>query len=178
MKRKILLPLALTLTITTGTACYGKFAATRWLYDFNGTLTSSKFVHSIVLWVLILLPAYSLATTVDFLILNVIEFWTGNNLLAEHLNDGDSRLVQAEMKQEADGSVTVTKGDQSFRVVPLDAQRVAVYQGELLLGVTEQQADGSLAMYDGEGKLLRTISAEQISQVEQQPELATLARVR
>lgn len=35
-----------------------------------------------VFWILIFLPVYGAATSVDFIVLNTIEFWTGTNPMA------------------------------------------------------------------------------------------------
>lgn len=60
-------------------ACYGKFALTRKVYQFNGTISNDKFVKSIVAFVFIYFPVYALAGLADWVIFNVIEFWTGSN---------------------------------------------------------------------------------------------------
>jgi hypothetical protein len=62
----------------TLTGCFGKFALTRKVYNFNAEI-GDKFLRSIVLWVFIVLPVYSIAAFIDFIAFNLIEFWTGNN---------------------------------------------------------------------------------------------------
>ncbi|HSQ41409.1 MAG TPA: DUF3332 family protein [Fibrobacteraceae bacterium] len=62
--------------------CYGSFALTKKVYDVNGSITSNKIVHS----VLMIIPGsviYPLSMTADALILNALEFWTGSNPLAD-----------------------------------------------------------------------------------------------
>jgi hypothetical protein len=62
------------------TSCYGKFPLTRSLYEWNGAVSEDKFVKSAVMWVLLYVPVYGLATLGDALIFNLYEFWTGKRL--------------------------------------------------------------------------------------------------
>lgn len=61
--------------------CYGKFALTRKVYEFNGSV-GNKFVNTIVMWVMYFVPVYGFAILIDAAILNLIEFWTGSNPMA------------------------------------------------------------------------------------------------
>ena len=46
-------------------------------------VTGNKIVNNLVFWGLAIVPVYSLAMAGDLLILNTIEFWTGNKLLGD-----------------------------------------------------------------------------------------------
>lgn len=72
------------LNIQTG--CFGNFALTRQVYTWNESL-GDKFVQSLVMWIMLVIPVYEAVGIVDFIFLNVIEFWTGANPLA--MNEGD-----------------------------------------------------------------------------------------
>ncbi|HPF09737.1 MAG TPA: DUF3332 domain-containing protein, partial [Candidatus Cloacimonadota bacterium] len=61
--------------------CFGNFAATRKVYDFNKSF-GDKWVNQIMFWVLSWIPVYGVAGTADVLIFNTVEFWTGSNPLA------------------------------------------------------------------------------------------------
>ena len=65
--------------------CYGSFALTKKVYDWNGSL-GNKWVNTVVMWVLMWVPVYNAAGFIDIVILNTIEFWTGSNPVA--MNDG------------------------------------------------------------------------------------------
>jgi hypothetical protein len=88
--------LSLTLVTVSVSSCYGKFALTRKIYSWNGTVSENKFVQSIVMWGLMIIPVYSIGGAVDILILNTIEFWSGNNPMA--MKDGvkDTKQVTIE----------------------------------------------------------------------------------
>lgn len=73
--------------------CYGNFTLTRKLYTWNGTL-GDKFVNNLVFWILLWIPVYSAATTIDFVVLNTIEFWTGANPMA--MNTGEEVIKYAQ----------------------------------------------------------------------------------
>jgi hypothetical protein len=70
---------ALTAAATTG--CFGKFAATKKLHDWNASF-GSKFVATLIFWLFLILPVYELFALGDALIFNLIEFWSGSNPLA------------------------------------------------------------------------------------------------
>ena len=96
------------------TGCYGKFALTTKLYKWNGSL-GDKWVNTIVMWVLMIVPVYSLVGFVDFAILNVIEFWTGKNPMAMGPGEIETQLV------ELDGnSYQITATKNRFDIVQQD----------------------------------------------------------
>lgn len=72
--------------------CYGSFAATKKLYQWNGTV-GDKWVNSIVMVGLAIIPVYSLAGAADIIVLNTVEFWTGKNPLAMAPGESESRIV-------------------------------------------------------------------------------------
>ena len=75
--------------------CYGSFKLTKKIYQFNGSV-KNKFLKSLVMWVLIIVPVYSIGAFVDVVILNLLEFWTGSNPLAMGPNDKETQVVEAE----------------------------------------------------------------------------------
>lgn len=75
------------------TGCFGEFALVRKLYNWNDDLSSSKFVKTLVFYVLNIIPVYGAASFIDFVILNLIEFWSGSNPLS--MNEGDYEMQLA-----------------------------------------------------------------------------------
>ena len=84
-----LLPLA--------TGCYGSFPLTHIIYRFNGEVTHYDLVHSIVFWVFIIIPVYWVGFVGDVIVLNLIEFWTGEKMTvsSQTLPDGTHRRAGA-----------------------------------------------------------------------------------
>jgi hypothetical protein len=68
------------------TGCFGKFALTQKVYQFNKGL-GNKFVQELGFILMMIIPVYEVAGLVDVVILNLIEFWTNSNPLA--LNEGE-----------------------------------------------------------------------------------------
>lgn len=71
---------AVMLTVGMG-GCFGNFAATRKVYDFNESF-GGRWENQILFWVLSIVPVYNLAVSLDAILFNTIEFWTGSNPIA------------------------------------------------------------------------------------------------
>jgi hypothetical protein len=76
----------------TQMGCFGKFALVNKLYSWNKTV-GNKFVNSAVFWVLIIIPVYEVASIIDFVILNLIEFWSGSNPVAMKAGEKETQMV-------------------------------------------------------------------------------------
>ncbi len=77
------------------TNCYGTFPLTRTVYKLNGSITDSQLVHSIILWIFgVFLGVYGITVFVDFVILNLIEFWSGDPIeLSQSYEQDDGSVV-------------------------------------------------------------------------------------
>lgn len=88
--------LALTVAVMAGgSGCYGGFALTRKLHHGIGKL-GNKAVVELAYLACVILPVYGVTGTVDFLILNTIEFFTDKNPVAsatKSMTDGDKQVV-------------------------------------------------------------------------------------
>ena len=93
MKRR-LIPLLLATSLLTPVlqGCYGQFALTRKLYQWNGSV-GDKWVNAIIFMVMNIIPVYSLTVLADGLVINTIEFWSGKNPITMASGERDSRLV-------------------------------------------------------------------------------------
>ncbi len=77
--KKLFLSAALAAILCSSlTSCMGKFALTRNLYAWNDQV-SNKFVNEIVFVAFWILPVYEVCGLADLLVLNTIEFWSGDN---------------------------------------------------------------------------------------------------
>jgi hypothetical protein len=93
--KPILVTLLAIVMIVSTFGCFGNFALTRRLYQWNSSV-GDKFINNLVFWVLLWIPVYSVATTADFLVLNTIEFWTGTNPMAMKAGDEVIKYTQAD----------------------------------------------------------------------------------
>ena len=114
--KKSFLSVALILTLSASmmmTSCIGSFSLTNKLLNWNKTI-SNKFVNELVFFALWFVPVYEVASLADLVVLNSIEFWSGENPVAcgkRVIEGNDGRyLVECDGKgytitSENDGSV-------------------------------------------------------------------------
>lgn len=81
MKKRILngaLVAVLCASMLTSTGCIGSFSLTNRLLGWNKTV-GNKFLNELVFFAFWVLPVYEVTGLADLLVLNSIEFWSGNN---------------------------------------------------------------------------------------------------
>lgn len=91
-KRCKTLTISIILASTLSISCYGKFALTKKVLDWNGRVTGNPFVNSLIMWGLIIIPVYPIGIMGDVLIFNTIEVFTGDNIIAYNA-DGSAHFV-------------------------------------------------------------------------------------
>jgi hypothetical protein len=69
--------------------CYGSFALTKKVYNWNGKV-GNKYVNEAVFLGLSVIQVYSATFFIDGIVLNSVEFWTGSNPIA--LKDGENHF--------------------------------------------------------------------------------------
>lgn len=177
LTRRLLLGGALALGAS---GCYGKFALTKKLYDWNGSL-GNKFLVWIVFVIFMIVPVYGIAGFVDIWIFNLIEFWTGSNPLSggSAVSSGGGEAERT-VDHEDGTRTTMTRVDgQTVRVVRRDpsggfldgfelvmegekAGMMRTLDGKLLV-TNERLDDGSLAVtYNGETTFVSKAQQEQV----------------
>jgi len=105
--------LAATLGLSTVSlqGCYGSFGLTKKVYKFNGSL-GNKWINSLFTFILGG-PSYFISGTLDVLVFNLIEFWTGSSPVAAasstmDKNYADGTRVHAERLPDGRLSVKLT----------------------------------------------------------------------
>ena len=96
--KRPLFALAMGSLLITQTGCFGEFALVRKVYEWNDGISDNKFVKSLVFWALNIIPVYGVASFIDVIILNLIEFWSGSNPIS--MNEGDYEMQMASIKGE------------------------------------------------------------------------------
>lgn len=174
MKRVPLVAAVVAVALASG--CMGSFGLTRMIYGWNEKVTDNKIINNVIFWVLGILPVYSIAMGVDLIILNTVEFWTGNKLIADGTDgtDANGKAERVVVNQHDDGSVTIVRGDQVFTLVPDGEDRVTIVIDGEVKGTATRQVDGSVVAADVDGNVVASQSAEQAS-VEQGRVAAVLA---
>ncbi|HAP00028.1 MAG TPA: hypothetical protein DCQ83_08300 [Fibrobacteres bacterium] len=77
--------------------CYGKFALTRKLYKWNGTV-GDKWINSIITVAFCIVPVYPAVGFVDLVAFNTAEFWSGKNPVTMGPSDRETRIATLEGK--------------------------------------------------------------------------------
>jgi len=91
MKKVFFLASAVSILISQ-TGCFGSFTLTHKLYEANASI-NNKFLQTIVMYVLLILPAYGGAAFLDIIIFNLIEFWSGSNPLSLEAGQMEEQLL-------------------------------------------------------------------------------------
>lgn len=110
MKKRFLIP-AIIVSLTGSmlcSSCLGSFSLTKKLLAWNNQV-GDKLVNELVFFALWPLPAYPVSLLADVLVLNSIEFWSGNKPVAssERVVEGiDGRYL---VKSDADGYTIITE---------------------------------------------------------------------
>lgn len=102
--------LAATFIGLTASSCIGSFALTNKLLSWNRQI-DSKFVNELVFVAFWILPVYEVSGLADLLVINSIEFWSGNNPVTASTRtvtgeDGRKYLVES----DATGYTITTEG--------------------------------------------------------------------
>lgn len=124
--------IALVLVAAVGAlsaGCFGKFQLTSKVYDINKSI-DDKYVRSAATWIFVIAQVYTVSALLDLIVFNVIEFWTGENPVAEAkvtkvYAQGNGKTV---LTLSRDGSATVAV--------------IERYEGERLVSTLRVRDDG------------------------------------
>lgn len=110
--------IALALGSMCFSSCIGSFGLTNKVLDWNKRATDNKFINELIF--IVISPAYAVCSTADLLVLNSIEFWTGNKVIAnvgktKNVTGKDGRLYA--IKTLKNGyEITDPAGEKSYFV--------------------------------------------------------------
>jgi hypothetical protein len=107
LRRSAVLALA-TGAMFASSACFGSFNLTRKVYEFNKSVSDDKFVRELVFLGLGVVQVYSIGAFIDAVIVNSIEFWTGENPVKVATIRVDSATTVARVIFEKDGHRVMT----------------------------------------------------------------------
>lgn len=165
--RKIVLG-ALLAGMATQAGCFGSFALTNKLYQFNDGVSDSMVVKEILFLAMVIVPVYEIGMLGDAIILNLVEFLTGSNPLADAsgVMEVDGAQVYFERTRKGIDVVTVRegveerrsfrRGDGSWEVVDATGARIAWL---------EQDSDGGVRVVNAAGEPLAQYSDRDVDQL-------------
>jgi hypothetical protein len=110
-KINVLFLAALLLFTSSLSACFGTFGLTRKVYTFNENM-GGKFVQTLMMYVLFIIPVYEIAGFLDFVVFNLIEFWTGSNPMAMKVGESETQMAKIDGKMY---EITATRNQFSIR---------------------------------------------------------------
>ena len=131
--------------------CFGKFQLTRKLYDVNQSI-DEKWVRSVATWIFVI--PYALTGILDFVVFNVIEFWTGENPAVS------PPVTKVSVQGNGKALLTLTR-DGSATVAVIER-----YEGERLVSTLRIRDDGAGKVTSVEtvaGKTVREVVAVAVS---------------
>lgn len=95
--------------LAASSGCFGSFNLTRKTYAFNKSVSPDKWVQEVVFLAFMVIPVYSVVGAVDVLVLNSIEFWTGENPMVVSntiTREDGARVVQSSKVSANERSMT------------------------------------------------------------------------
>lgn len=117
-------------------SCIGSFGLTNKVKNWNEGL-GNKFVNELVFVCMHIVPVYPIAIFADAVVLNSIEFWTGNNPMAS--NVGETKIVTNTASEDIQITTTengynLSNGEQEMQLVFDEAEKTwsAVYDNEIV----------------------------------------------
>lgn len=165
--KKIVASIVVIAFFTTG--CTGSFNLTRKVYNFHRS-QSDKWADELCFLLVALTPIYGLATFADAIIFNSIEFWTGKNPIEMSAIDPQSRVAQngKNKLQIAYNSKTsqvqvALSNNHGFIFERTDTGVIAKNDKGQVLYSSVQNENGDVAIYDGQGRLVKNYPAGQIA---------------
>jgi hypothetical protein len=91
--KALLLAVILMGTAVTQQSCIGSFQLTKNLYSWNLGI-DGRWGSELVFLAMNVIPVYAVTILADGVVLNSIEFWTGNNPLAMNAAEKQTRIVK------------------------------------------------------------------------------------
>ncbi|MFL5344957.1 MAG: DUF3332 domain-containing protein [Hyalangium sp.] len=182
MKRasRLLVVLCLALFSVQVSGCFGKFAVLRAMWDFNKNVSPNKFIQWAVFLVMAIVPVYAVGSLVDALVINSIEFWTGQNPVASaEAPDSHTRVVRLSpqdtlrLSRDMDSGVMKVELERAGQPAlvryfePLEDGMVVRDEAGALLVQAREQTDGAVAVTDAAGTTVALHSAEAVAQARQ-----------
>lgn len=149
--------------LTSTTGCIGRMATNGLVMKFNLSVTENKWGRAGVFLILMIIPVYSIASLIDLIVMNSIEFHTGTNPISGQdrlARAGETKYVRGEDGSEAiatlleDGSV-----DFEIRAADGSVHRVNLIQEEGQM--VARDVDGNrVAAADARTGEVRTLAPE------------------
>ncbi len=165
--KKIVASIVIIAFFTTG--CTGSFNLTRKVYNWHRSQTD-KWADELCFLLVVLTPVYGLTTLADGIIFNSIEFWTGKNPVEMSSMPSTSRMVEngktkalMSYNSKTDQVQVALSNNHGFIFERTSTGVTAKNEKGQVLYSAVQGENGDVAIYNGEGKLVKDYPAGQIA---------------
>ena len=157
--------LIVALLLTTA-GCFGSFQLVNKVYKFNGTL-GGKFVNELGFLVMVIVPVYGVATFIDAIVLNTIEFWTGKNPVTavngvQTIDLPEGKLVLNSGQKSYELKQIVNGVEQVVRVEYTGNGTIVKDADGIVLARSIRTQDGGVTVYDANGTIVSSLSKAQV----------------
>lgn len=113
-RKKLIIPIALLLlTSLSFQSCIGSFSLTNKVLQWNRNV-SNKFVNELVFFAFWILPVYEVTSISDLLIINSIEFWSGNKPL-----ESNNQVIKTEH-----GNYQIFANENGYDILSPDGKKI------------------------------------------------------
>lgn len=135
-------------------SCIGSFSLTKKVITWNNQV-GSKFINELVFFAFWILPVYEVTSIADLIVLNTIEFWSGNNPVEASTKVIDTEQGRYYIACDGKGyTITAPNGDEVRLDFAADTQTWSVMteDGEILPFMTMID-DSHVKMIDKTGNM-------------------------
>lgn len=127
--------------------CYGPFTLTRKVYNWNGQVSSDRWIVEGVFLLCILVPVYSLSSAADAIIFNSVEFWTGKSILAS----GHAATTKRIVRKDSETLLTRVPGPAGDELVIQQSR-----EGQPATSLRIRRVGNGVVAMNGDGAMLFT----------------------
>jgi hypothetical protein len=148
--------------------CFGHFPLTRAVYNFNNTVPSG-ILRNLVFWAFLIIPVYSIAATVDMLVLNLIEFWLPGRMdsTVSTVTEDGKKIVVTPTEDGREATLTVSEEDAvvlELRLTKVSDELLEIRDADgRLLGSARLNGSGMIELADALGQVVKTVPAEELA---------------
>jgi len=152
-----------------GAGCTGTFKLTRQVYDFQ-TKPADKWVDEVLFLAFVIVPVYGVATLVDAVVFNSIEFWTGQNPMTSGTQGGNNAIAQngnSKMTMKYDANtrnieVRSLNTGESFVLAKTDTGVIAKDKNGNVLFTSVKDSAGGVTVFDADNTPVRHFSPQDV----------------
>lgn len=142
-------------------SCIGSFGLTNKVYTWNKSV-GDKFVNELVFLVFCAVPVYEFAVFIDAILLNSIEFWTGDNPVAA----GNVKIIKGEkdtfrVESLSNGyKIQNTAGGEISLIMDQESNTWSVVSGDISTKLLKITGNDDAIVYLADGNEVRVSLSE------------------